>query len=124
MGDVRWNSRFRAKLPRVCILAEGPLDAGRVGPPGIAMLGKFLSKDQAALLNARFDVVIFVADNDAAGQEAKAKVFSALHEHPGVTLHLLDVPAAVKDLGEMTRPAARALVQTVCPIWRGESGYI
>jgi hypothetical protein len=123
---IRWNTRFRRSgEPRVCVLTEGALDAGRVGPPGVAMLGKFLGADQAALLAARFDHVIYVAQNDQAGQDAKKKVAAALSKHIGVRLDCLDVPAAFKDMGEMTRPAARALVQTaVGRVWRTEEGYL
>ena len=122
---MRWNNKFRRPgEPRVAVVTEGPLDAGRVGPPGIAMLGKFLSKDQAALLAARFDQVIYVAQNDESGQQAKGRVVEAMMAHPGVDLQLLNVPEMFKDMGEMSRPAARALVQQVCHLWMTATGYI
>ena len=49
-----------------------------------------------------------------------SKQVSAYADHPQVQLYFADV-TTVKDLGEMTRAAARALVHSVYLVWRTEN---
>lgn len=106
---IKWN---QCKGRAQAVLAEGALDAGRVGPPGIAMLGKFVSPFQAALLAQHFQKLVYVADNDAAGQAAKRKLAEQMQAHPGVELVYADLPEQVKDLGEMSRSDAVKFVSS------------
>jgi hypothetical protein len=46
---VRWNTAMRPGKPALCVVSEGPLDAARFGAPGLAVLGKSLSDNQASL---------------------------------------------------------------------------
>jgi len=112
---VEWNVD---KVVESCALAEGPLDAGRVGPPGVCMVGGFLSEAQAALLNARFRAVWYVADLDAAGQEAAASVRRHLS---GRGLREMTLPEGVKkDLGDLSDTSARVFM---APMVLGAMGY-
>lgn len=95
---VRWNMRM-GKKQRICVLVEGPLDAGRFGPPSIAMLGKSLSPGQAMLLISYFDRVLVLSDNDASGMESRKSVSKFLSGH--VILDFIPVPEAYKDPGDM-----------------------
>jgi hypothetical protein len=94
-----WNAFHRPKR-KFCFLLEGPLDAGRLGPPAVATCGKFLSEQQAAQLMAAFDTIIIVPDNDAYG--------SKLYEHVGQWIGVqrefvvIHPPRHRKDAGEMT----------------------
>jgi hypothetical protein len=92
-----------AGLPRFCVLTEGALDAGRVGSPGMAMLGKHLSDDQAELLRtAHFDPIIYVKDRDAAGTKAAESTLRQLQKL-GIDsrLKIIEPPGSYKDLGEV-----------------------
>ena len=103
-----WNDNVQLRL-RTCCLSEGPLDAGRIGPPGLAFLGKYLNAEQGALIAKAFKRVIFIADADASGQESKKSVYRALAGK--VELEEVTLPKGVKDLGEMTRGEAWALIK-------------
>jgi hypothetical protein len=105
---VRWNQEQRKAKP-VGIVVEGPLDAARAGPPGMAVLGKSLSDNQAALMATAFRRFILVADNDTAGQTAKTKWKNALSEFASDIISV-DVPSQYKDLGEMPAAAAAAFL--------------
>ena len=61
--DMRW-----------VVLCEGPLDAARIGPGGIAVLGSSLSPDRSSMVAANFHAVILAFDNDKAGRDAKHKI--------------------------------------------------
>lgn len=89
---------------RYGILAEGALDVGRYGPPGMAMLGKFLSPGQAELLKrARFQKLLFVRDMDEVGGKALEKVqYQLASVGLADTLVPVEPPAGFKDLGEVT----------------------
>lgn len=103
---IAWN---RGRQVPVCVLAEGALDAGRAGPPGIATLGKFISEFQTEILIRHFKRIIYVADNDQAGTYAKEKLADRLKPHPQVELHFVTPPG--KDLGEASPAVAAALLK-------------
>jgi hypothetical protein len=73
---IMWNL---ARGKTTAIVSEGPLDGGRVGPPGIAILGKFLNPDQAALLAAGFEKIVWIEDNDESGSQATKTVAQNLN---------------------------------------------
>lgn len=98
---------------RRCILVEGPLDALRVGPPAVAILGAHLSPGQAALITDKFARVIIAGDNDDAGRRAVGNIMTAL-ENAGMNMAMVDqvvIPSG-KDLGDMETRAALELVHS------------
>lgn len=91
---------FNKNIPfekRCCVLVEGPLDAVRGGPPCIALLGKSMSQDQAAIIRKNFSIVYTVMDRDAAGKECLRRIQQQL---PGMQLIEKFVPDGKKDLGD------------------------
>lgn len=97
----------------VCILSEGPLDAVRIGPPAMAMLGSSLSPNQAKLIVDKFKKVIIIGDNDNAGRRAVEKARGVLTD-AGLNVTCIDelhVPSG-KDVGGMSYEAAKELLQT------------
>jgi hypothetical protein len=94
-----------ARGRRWCFLVEGPLDAGRLGPPAVAMMGKHFSDEQADLVAKHFSRVIFIADNDAAGASALAKVRYQLQVRleGSVALEVMPLPPGRKDAGELSK---------------------
>lgn len=118
---VKFN---RGRQSKYCILAEGALDVGRFGPPGVAALGKHLSQEQADLLS-EFDHILFVGDNDKAGHEMRARVTKLL----GATesgaqrygrLVMCELPADVKDAGDLEQAKADELLAG----WLKEAGEL
>ena len=113
---VKWNEVRRAEDPNHeswCVLAEGGLDAGRIGPPGMAIMGKAFSEGQCRLLT-QFSRVIYVKDNDEAGEQAAATVQRRISESRHLStprLKVVSVPFE-KDLGAMTEDAAYQFIQT------------
>ncbi len=109
---VEWN-KVRNFSKRFAVLGEGPMDAGRFGPPGVAGIGSYLSMEQARLLAGEFSTVICAQDSDAAGERAREvahKVLSACD------VRLLDVtPLPGKDFGAMTTAQCWA---TVLPLMK------
>jgi len=109
---VSWNKRYFPGSP-FCILVEGPLDAGRFGPPACAFLGKYLNEGQGDLIAKAFRRVIYLTDNDTAGRESEASILRSLDGK--VDLRKASVPANFKDVGEMIRGDAWDLVKEHIP---------
>lgn len=106
---VKWNKdKGFDKNSSFCILVEGPLDAAKIGPPAIAILGKSLSPMQADYIKSKFGKIIVVADNDKAGQECKKCVYERLSPYPvdDVTVE------GGKDAGDLSYEEALNLVKT------------
>lgn len=61
--DIKW-----------CVLCEGPLDAARIGPGGVAVIGSSLSPENAAKIASKFRVVFTAFDADRAGKDATEKI--------------------------------------------------
>jgi hypothetical protein len=99
-----FNSPTRLKR-RWCFLCEGPLDAGRLGPPAVAACGKFCSQDQAELLEQAFDTIIIVPDRDEAGSELAGYVAHWLQGRR--QLRVIPPPGNRKDAGDMTPQEAK-----------------
>lgn len=103
---LAWN---RGRKVSTCVLAEGALDAGRAGPPGIATLGKFISEFQTDLLVRHFRRLIYVADNDQAGTYAKEKLSERMKPHPQVEVQF--VTPTAHDLGDVPQGEADDLLR-------------
>jgi 5S rRNA maturation endonuclease (ribonuclease M5) len=90
------------------ILCEGPMDAARAGPGGVALLGATISGQNLADVVAKFDLAILAFDNDKAGREAKEKIQESLMSRDVKVARVLkwvlpmQIPAG-KDLGAMTK---------------------
>jgi len=95
---VRWNESMGGGRKPTVVVTEGPLDAGRIGPPAVAMLGKNMSGAQAMLLAKKFRRLIYVADNDEAGKKAAMSVERAAGSMMEVVI--LTLPPHFKDAGE------------------------
>lgn len=93
---------------RYCVLVEGPLDAGKIGPPGIALLGKSMSDFQAEAIRKHFSKVFTMMDNDAAGKQCLAKIQSKLHN---IDVIDIKVPDHVKDVGDLSYEEVAALIK-------------
>lgn len=105
---IEFNEIIGLKKSTACIV-EGPLDAARIGPGAIALLGKYMSERQADLLVSKFKRLIVVADNDKAGQEMVNRIKYLMSERK-VELVFASVPEAFKDVGDMTYADAIDLV--------------
>lgn len=101
---------------RWCILTEGPLDCARVGPGGLAIMGKSVSQDNAAKIAANFHVVLTAFDNDRSGVEATEKITATLHGSKArapilALVSPLNIPEG-KDIGEMDQALADKIIDT------------
>lgn len=95
---------------RYCILVEGPLDAGRLGSPALAILGKSLSQHQLNSIRQNFQKVYTVMDTDEAGKQCRDKIdsmFEAIGRSSMLT-HI-PLPEGVKDAGDLTEEQANDL---------------
>ena len=102
---------------RWCALVEGPLDAGRFGPPFIAMMGKSFSQEQANLIRSEFDHVILIPDNDQAGKQSKDSVLMQFAQHSntgkGTKVTCMDLPPNTKDPGALSPKEADSFLQII-----------
>lgn len=110
---VMWNrQQGRTGRDTVAGLVEGPLDAGRVGPPFVALTGKFISPDQADILATRFRRVIFVSDTDPVGlqsREAAAAMFAGRMDLKIIKLE--EFGQQGKDLGDLSNEDAETIIK-------------
>lgn len=91
----------------VCFFMEGALDAGRIGPPAVAILGKSLSGEQFKLLTGAFEKFVYIPDNDDVGEKSIPKVMDRFdREQMGEQLRVAKLPDGVKDIGDMTEKDA------------------
>jgi hypothetical protein len=96
------------------VLCEGPLDAARVGPGGVALIGSSISPDNAEKVASTFNIVFTAFDEDKAGKGATEKVGRMLMgskcRAPVIQLVIpLPIPSG-KDIGEMTQEAFDAML--------------
>ncbi|MEG1884703.1 MAG: toprim domain-containing protein [Alistipes sp.] len=101
---VAWSLR---EGKRTCILVEGPLDAARCGAPAIAILGKFLSANQASKLKTRFNKFVLIPDTDTAGQQGLDSMKRVLGD---CDIDVVRLPHGYKDIGELSRERAVNLI--------------
>jgi hypothetical protein len=66
----------------ICVLTEGPLDAARFPRNGMAILGKYLSREQALMIRLYFKraLLAFDAGTDKAGADLHEQAMRQLHE--------------------------------------------
>ena len=84
---------------RFAVLGEGPMDAVRFGPPGVAAIGSYLSMAQAKILASEFPIIVCAQDMDKAGVEARAVAHRML---AAFDVRLFDIePLPSKDFGAM-----------------------
>lgn len=99
---------------RWCCLTEGPLDAARIGPGGIALLGKSISQENAIKVASNFHLVLTAFDNDTAGKEATEKISASLLNSQARAKLLTHVERLViptgKDLGELDQSVADSIL--------------
>jgi hypothetical protein len=100
---------------RWSVLCEGPLDAARVGPGGIALIGSSISPENAEKVASAFHVVFTAFDEDRAGKEATARIgkmiLGAKQRAPLVQMVVPLQIASGKDIGEMSQEQFDALLQ-------------
>ena len=105
---LEWNRLHGREHNALGIGTEGPLDAGKLGSPAVALCGKFLSENQAKLIVANFKEFCYLGDSDEAGKKAAVKVKAELGMR--MKLHMITLPAHVKDVGELSILEAKILV--------------
>lgn len=98
---LRFN-KSREYKDRYCILCEGPMDAARLGPPAIAILGASLSDVQAEFLKKEFGYICTCMDKDVAGRKCLDIINKRLPERVG---HDVILPDGVKDAGDLAQSA-------------------
>lgn len=100
---------------RWVVLCEGPLDAARVGPGGVALIGSSISPVNATKVAANFSVVFTAFDNDLAGTAATEKIGRMIlggSQRNLVTQLVVPLPVeGGKDIGDMSQEAFNALLQ-------------
>jgi len=95
---IRWNANRPGKK-RIIVVTEGPLDAGRFGPPGCALLGKYFSENQSRLAMTYADVIVYAGQNDEVGRKAEQ---DAARQFLGrATYASIFPPAGTKDFGDL-----------------------
>jgi DNA primase len=89
------------------VLCEGPLDAARVGPGGVAVIGSSISPTNVELIASKFQIVYTAFDTDKVGKAATEKIGKQLYEAKlRNSLILLVRPLQIsqgKDIGAMTQ---------------------
>jgi len=105
---LRWNQEQGRTMhgQRIGILTEGPLDAGRLGAPVMAILGKTLTADQATTVAEKFYRILVIGDNDKAGAKMKESVQRQLLSKQ-VRFDFLDLPDCFKDPGSLSQSEAK-----------------
>lgn len=95
----------KCKLGGDVIVVEGPLDCVWMHQLGfdytVAILGMYLSKDQASLLTKNFNRVIMMLDNDVAGSLGMSRCLD-LYSKNEVELKIAKLPNSKKDPQECT----------------------
>lgn len=103
--------KFNEDLPpefKYCILVEGPLDAAKIGPPGIALLGKSMSEAQAEAILQSFGRVFTIMDQDAAGQQCFESIKKRLSS---INVKNIEIPSGVKDAGDLSYEELDILIE-------------
>lgn len=86
-----------------CVLGEGPTDAARVGPGGMAIMGKSLPWGEVDRVARNFEVVFTAFDEDRSGRQATEKIQGQLLSAKRARTHTvvpLPIPAGM-DPGDM-----------------------
>lgn len=104
---VKYNE---GKTTKTLILTEGPLDAAKIGPPAVAVMGKWVSEGQAALASNSFNNIIIIPDNDRGGQDFLNHARRSLGVF-GVAPKVIELPENVNDVGTLTIEDAQRLIK-------------
>jgi hypothetical protein len=107
---LEWNKN-RGNSDTVVMVCEGPLDAARLGPPAVAILGNSISSEQINLLRP-FSRIVLVLDNDAAGQSGSIRAQHILHKMHR-EYEVFKLPDSVKDVGDMSPEDAQIVFQSI-----------
>lgn len=88
------------------VLCEGPLDAARIGPGGVALIGSSISPENVEKIVTKFYRVFTAFDADKAGREASEKINKQLFASKSpsavvTTVVPLQIPGG-KDVGDLT----------------------
>ena len=113
---VQFNQQHRQGKKSYAFVSEGPLDAGRLGPPAVALCGKVCSEAQATLLHDAFETILVVPDNDSAGSKLMQYVGQWIGDKRQVVE--VKVPSHRKDAGELT-PTESSIFRTAALIRAG-----
>lgn len=93
-------------------IVEGVMDAARLGPPFVSIMGLRMSSNQASLITNHFDRVVYVPDNDVITDEDKAEIFcKSITEAltpKGIQLEKALPPTGVEDAGAMSQEQVTA----------------
>ena len=100
---LEWNKKNRPNPwdQKVIGIAEGPLDAARMGPPFCAIMGSTLSLSQMKLISNNFGKLLYARDHDDAGKSMKTKLEQYLDSLIGVEVVEMEYPEQFKDLGSI-----------------------
>lgn len=114
-----WDAAIEANAERDvkwCVLCEGPLDAARVGPGGLAVLGGSMSDENARKIVESFHVVMTAFDNDAVGSggtdSTKKQLARVKSRNPMLAVVDSVLIPTGKDLGEMPQKQADEIIKT------------
>jgi hypothetical protein len=105
---IRWNRLMR--LPKtLAIITEGPGDAGRFGPPGVCVMGRFLADAQARILLDNFQCVLYAGQNAVESRQLGNQIEIAMVGRAEYAA--IYPPEGTKDVGDMTTEAAWAIAR-------------
>lgn len=101
---IAWNKKHRPNAwdQKVIGIAEGPLDAARMGPPFCAIMGSTLSLSQMKLISNNFGKLIYARDHDTAGLSMQKRLEQCIDSLIGVEIVEMQYPEHYKDLGSIT----------------------
>jgi len=101
---LKWSKHTGIKTIGI---VEGVLDAARLGPPFVSIMGLRLSSNQASLITNHFDRVVYTPDNDEVCDEDKAEIFCKSVTEAllpkGIELVKAVPPKGVEDAGAMNQ---------------------
>lgn len=103
---LAWNKEHDQS---VVFIVEGPLDAGRIGPPAVAIMGKSLSHAQVQLLRP-FKKIVLILDNDDAGKSALIRAKTVLGS-THTPYEICEIPEEYKDVGDMPRDEVLEMIE-------------
>ena len=113
---VRWNNERLAASDRFCVVVEGPLDAAKLGPPAIALMGSSFSPEHLALLSGAFHRIVLVPDNDAGGQKLEKSFLNNARDLE--QKWVMRPPGGINDCGDLDIGQARAFMTLLNAVHR------
>ena len=92
-------------------LTEGPLDAGRLGPPFCAVMGKSFGIRQAELCKV-FGHVVFAVQNDEYSARLEKAIINRMGGH-GIPVTVIRPDPEFNDFGEMSTERSKEILATI-----------